>query len=69
MQNNLLKFLFPTLLYFLVADAHKLQARWEKRILKSINTMCSEKSIPLARMRTIREQADFTQVRVGLAHI
>lgn len=37
------------------------QARWEKRILKSINTMCTEKSIPLARMRTIREQADFTQ--------
>ncbi|XP_063681044.1 TBC1 domain family member 19-like isoform X1 [Bolinopsis microptera] len=37
------------------------QARWEKRILKSINTMCTEKNIPLARMRTIREQADFTQ--------
>ncbi|XP_039607194.1 TBC1 domain family member 19 [Polypterus senegalus] len=36
----------------------KAQASWEKRILKSLNSMCTELSIPLARKRPINEQKE-----------
>nr|XP_002119373.1 TBC1 domain family member 19 [Ciona intestinalis] len=36
----------------------KAQANWEKRILKSMNSMCTELSIPLARKRPADEQRD-----------
>ncbi|ELT89515.1 hypothetical protein CAPTEDRAFT_108817, partial [Capitella teleta] len=34
------------------------QANWEKRILKSLNSMCTELSVPLARKRPEKEQKD-----------
>ncbi|XP_030048474.1 TBC1 domain family member 19 isoform X2 [Microcaecilia unicolor] len=34
------------------------QASWEKRILKSLNSMCTEQSIPLARKRPTIEQKE-----------
>ncbi|ESO89527.1 hypothetical protein LOTGIDRAFT_234336 [Lottia gigantea] len=39
----------------------KAQQAWEKKILKSLNSMCTELSIPLARKRTEREQKDLNQ--------
>uniref|UniRef100_A0A8C3SQ42 TBC1 domain family member 19 n=1 Tax=Chelydra serpentina TaxID=8475 RepID=A0A8C3SQ42_CHESE len=36
----------------------KAQGSWEKRILKSLNSMCTELSIPLARKRPIGEQKE-----------
>ncbi|KAM8802935.1 TBC1 domain family member 19 isoform 3-T3 [Rhynchonycteris naso] len=36
----------------------KAQGSWEKRILKSLNSMCTELSIPLARKRPIGEQRE-----------
>uniref|UniRef100_H2Z7P5 Rab-GAP TBC domain-containing protein n=1 Tax=Ciona savignyi TaxID=51511 RepID=H2Z7P5_CIOSA len=36
----------------------KAQANWERRILKSMNSMCTELSIPLARKRPAEEQRD-----------
>ncbi|XP_026518192.1 TBC1 domain family member 19-like, partial [Terrapene carolina triunguis] len=35
-----------------------LQGSWEKRILKSLNSMCTELSIPLAQKRPIGEQKE-----------
>jgi len=35
-----------------------LQANWERRILKSMNSMCTELSIPLARKRPADEQRE-----------
>ncbi|XP_075424355.1 TBC1 domain family member 19 isoform X3 [Ascaphus truei] len=34
------------------------QASWEKRVLKSLNSMCTELSIPLARKRPVDEQKE-----------
>ena len=34
------------------------QLLWEKRILKSLNTMCTELSVPLARRRGKQEQIE-----------
>ena len=34
------------------------QLLWEKRILKSLNTMCTELSVPLARKRGKQEQIE-----------
>ncbi|XP_077975364.1 TBC1 domain family member 19-like [Styela clava] len=39
----------------------KAQANWERRILKSMNSMCTELSIPLARKRPNDEQRDLLQ--------
>nr|XP_044986077.1 TBC1 domain family member 19 isoform X2 [Jaculus jaculus] len=36
----------------------KAQGSWEKRILKSLNSMCTELSIPLARKRPLGEQKE-----------
>ncbi|XP_016073717.1 PREDICTED: TBC1 domain family member 19 isoform X5 [Miniopterus natalensis] len=36
----------------------KAQGSWEKRILKSLNSMCTELSIPLARKRPVGEQKE-----------
>ncbi|XP_078590504.1 TBC1 domain family member 19-like [Branchiostoma floridae x Branchiostoma japonicum] len=36
----------------------KAQAAWEKRILKSLNSMCTELSVPLARKRPPQEQKE-----------
>ncbi|XP_048827858.1 TBC1 domain family member 19 [Brienomyrus brachyistius] len=36
----------------------KAQACWEKRILKSLNSMCTELGVPLARKRPVREQKE-----------
>ncbi|XP_070197839.1 TBC1 domain family member 19-like isoform X2 [Littorina saxatilis] len=36
----------------------KAQQTWEKKILKSLNSMCTELNIPLARRRAEREQKD-----------
>ncbi|XP_070552955.1 TBC1 domain family member 19-like [Ptychodera flava] len=36
----------------------KAQSNWEKRILKSLNSMCTELSVPLARKRPIQEQKE-----------
>ncbi|XP_077983707.1 TBC1 domain family member 19-like [Glandiceps talaboti] len=41
-----------------LAYIRKAQANWEKRILKSLNSMCTELSVPLARKRPIQEQKD-----------
>ncbi|XP_077085647.1 TBC1 domain family member 19 isoform X1 [Siphateles boraxobius] len=38
----------------------KAQVSWEKRILKSLNSMCTELGIPLARKRPISEQKELT---------
>uniref|UniRef100_A0A8C5LR23 TBC1 domain family member 19 n=1 Tax=Leptobrachium leishanense TaxID=445787 RepID=A0A8C5LR23_9ANUR len=36
----------------------KAQATWEKRVLKSLNSMCTELNIPLARKRPVDEQRE-----------
>ncbi|KFP92540.1 TBC1 domain family member 19, partial [Apaloderma vittatum] len=36
----------------------KAQGSWEKRILKSLNSMCTELSIPLAQKRPVNEQKE-----------
>ncbi|RXN35441.1 TBC1 domain family member 19 [Labeo rohita] len=38
----------------------KAQVNWEKRILKSLNSMCTELGIPLARKRPVTEQKELT---------
>uniref|UniRef100_A0A673LGL1 Rab-GAP TBC domain-containing protein n=1 Tax=Sinocyclocheilus rhinocerous TaxID=307959 RepID=A0A673LGL1_9TELE len=38
----------------------KAQVNWEKRILKSLNSMCTELGIPLARKRPVPEQKELT---------
>ncbi|KAM7450406.1 hypothetical protein ABFA07_001966 [Porites harrisoni] len=40
-----------------LAFIRKAQMNWEKRIVKSINSMCTELSLPLARKRTSSDQA------------
>ncbi|XP_028401722.1 TBC1 domain family member 19-like isoform X2 [Dendronephthya gigantea] len=40
-----------------LAFFQKAQASWEKKVLKSINSMCTELSLPLARKRSTTEQA------------
>lgn len=44
-----------------LAYLRKAQANWERRILKSMNSMCTELSIPLARKRPNDEQRDLLQ--------
>ncbi|KAK3100088.1 hypothetical protein FSP39_014568 [Pinctada imbricata] len=39
----------------------KAQLQWEKRILKSLNSMCTELNIPLARRRPDKEQKEMLQ--------
>ncbi|XP_041457512.1 TBC1 domain family member 19-like [Lytechinus variegatus] len=39
-----------------LAYIRRAQSTWEKRILKSLNSMCTELSIPLARKRPLSEQ-------------
>ncbi|XP_045690531.1 TBC1 domain family member 19 isoform X2 [Phyllostomus hastatus] len=41
-----------------LAYMRKAQGSWEKRILKSLNSMCTELSIPLARKRPVGEQKE-----------
>ncbi|XP_028902434.1 TBC1 domain family member 19 [Ornithorhynchus anatinus] len=41
-----------------LAYMRKAQACWEKRILKSLNSMCTELSIPLAQKRPVAEQKE-----------
>ncbi|XP_051573680.1 TBC1 domain family member 19-like isoform X2 [Myxocyprinus asiaticus] len=43
-----------------LAYMRKAQASWEKRILKSLNSMCTELGIPLARKRPVPEQKEMT---------
>ncbi|XP_067293435.1 TBC1 domain family member 19 isoform X2 [Pseudorasbora parva] len=43
-----------------LAYMRKAQASWEKRILKSLNSMCTELGIPLARKRPVSEQKELT---------
>ncbi|XP_076829337.1 TBC1 domain family member 19 isoform X4 [Brachyhypopomus gauderio] len=43
-----------------LAYMRKAQASWEKRILKSLNSMCTELRVPLARKRPVSEQKDLT---------
>uniref|UniRef100_A0A671NGM3 TBC1 domain family member 19-like n=1 Tax=Sinocyclocheilus anshuiensis TaxID=1608454 RepID=A0A671NGM3_9TELE len=38
----------------------KAQVNWEKRILKSLNSMCTELGIPLARKRPVPDQKELT---------
>ncbi|XP_032237861.2 TBC1 domain family member 19 [Nematostella vectensis] len=40
-----------------LAFIRKAQATWEKRIVKSVNSMCTELSLPLARKRSAIDQA------------
>uniref|UniRef100_A0A672QCU1 Rab-GAP TBC domain-containing protein n=1 Tax=Sinocyclocheilus grahami TaxID=75366 RepID=A0A672QCU1_SINGR len=39
---------------------YKKEVNWEKRILKSLNSMCTELGIPLARKRPVPEQKELT---------
>uniref|UniRef100_A0A8C8AZD9 TBC1 domain family member 19 n=1 Tax=Otus sunia TaxID=257818 RepID=A0A8C8AZD9_9STRI len=41
-----------------LAYMRKAQGSWEKRILKSLNSMCTELSIPLAQKRPVSEQKE-----------
>ncbi|KAM3850505.1 TBC1 domain family member 19 [Diretmus argenteus] len=41
-----------------LAYMRKAQASWEKRILKSLNSMCTELGVPLAHMRPAAEQKE-----------
>ncbi|KAJ8028237.1 TBC1 domain family member 19 [Holothuria leucospilota] len=41
-----------------LAYIRRAQSSWEKRILKSLNSMCTELSVPLARKRPIPEQKE-----------
>lgn len=41
-----------------LAYMRRAQASWEKRVLKSLNSMCTELSIPLARKRPVDEQKE-----------
>ncbi|XP_066576084.1 TBC1 domain family member 19 isoform X2 [Amia ocellicauda] len=41
-----------------LAYMRKAQASWEKRILKSLNSMCTELGVPLARKRPVNEQKE-----------
>ncbi|XP_036900637.1 TBC1 domain family member 19 isoform X3 [Sturnira hondurensis] len=41
-----------------LAYMRRAQGSWEKRILKSLNSMCTELSIPLARKRPVGEQKE-----------
>uniref|UniRef100_A0A8C2CDZ2 TBC1 domain family, member 19 n=1 Tax=Cyprinus carpio TaxID=7962 RepID=A0A8C2CDZ2_CYPCA len=43
-----------------LAYMRKAQVNWEKRILKSLNSMCTELGIPLARKRRVPEQNELT---------
>uniref|UniRef100_A0A3P9IXW8 TBC1 domain family, member 19 n=1 Tax=Oryzias latipes TaxID=8090 RepID=A0A3P9IXW8_ORYLA len=43
-----------------LAYMRKAQASWEKRVLKSLNSMSTELGVPLARMRPVGEQKDLT---------
>ncbi|KAJ8008054.1 hypothetical protein DPEC_G00100790 [Dallia pectoralis] len=43
-----------------LAYMRKAQASWEKRILKSLNSMCTELGVPLARKRPAVEQKELT---------
>uniref|UniRef100_A0A8C1GI09 Rab-GAP TBC domain-containing protein n=1 Tax=Cyprinus carpio TaxID=7962 RepID=A0A8C1GI09_CYPCA len=43
-----------------LAYMRKAQVNWEKRILKSLNSMCTELGIPLARKRPVPEQNELT---------
>ncbi|XP_055067211.2 TBC1 domain family member 19 [Misgurnus anguillicaudatus] len=43
-----------------LAYMRKAQAAWEKRITKSLNSMCTELGIPLARKRSVSEQKELT---------
>ncbi|XP_026859614.1 TBC1 domain family member 19 isoform X1 [Electrophorus electricus] len=43
-----------------LAYMRKAQASWEKRILKSLNSMCTELGVPLARKRPVLEQKELT---------
>ncbi|KAF6724454.1 TBC1 domain family member 19 [Oryzias melastigma] len=43
-----------------LAYMRKAQASWEKRVLKSLNSMSTELGVPLARMRPAGEQKDLT---------
>ncbi|KAK3734277.1 hypothetical protein QZH41_015127, partial [Actinostola sp. cb2023] len=43
-----------------LAFIRKAQATWEKRIVKSINSMCTELSLPLATKRSVAEQANMS---------
>ncbi|XP_029112047.1 TBC1 domain family member 19 isoform X2 [Scleropages formosus] len=44
-----------------LAYMRKAQACWEKRILKSLNSMSTELGVPLARKRPVREQKELLQ--------
>ncbi|XP_067117543.1 TBC1 domain family member 19 [Osmerus mordax] len=44
-----------------LAYMRKAQASWEKRILKSLNSMCTELGVPLARKRPALEQKELTK--------
>uniref|UniRef100_A0A8D0G9R1 TBC1 domain family member 19 n=1 Tax=Sphenodon punctatus TaxID=8508 RepID=A0A8D0G9R1_SPHPU len=46
------------LTYLFLFICHIFQGSWEKRILKSLNSMCTELSIPLARKRPANEQKE-----------
>ncbi|CAI9540194.1 unnamed protein product, partial [Staurois parvus] len=41
-----------------LAYMRRAQASWEKRVLKSLNSMCTELNIPLARKRPVEEQKE-----------
>ncbi|XP_062991686.1 TBC1 domain family member 19 isoform X2 [Elgaria multicarinata webbii] len=41
-----------------LAYMRKAQGNWEKRILKSLNSMCTELGIPLAQKRSVNEQKE-----------
>ncbi|XP_056613300.1 TBC1 domain family member 19 isoform X1 [Triplophysa dalaica] len=44
-----------------LAYMRKAQAGWEKRIMKSLNSMCTELGIPLSRKRPVPEQKELTK--------
>ncbi|XP_059170535.1 TBC1 domain family member 19-like [Physella acuta] len=57
-KNNL--HVNPELLKEPIPYIMKAQLTWEKKILKSLNSMCTELTIPLARSRTDKDKKDLT---------
>uniref|UniRef100_A0A7N6C3L0 Rab-GAP TBC domain-containing protein n=1 Tax=Anabas testudineus TaxID=64144 RepID=A0A7N6C3L0_ANATE len=65
LQNAVLKLYFhpaapPEHLKEPLAYMRKAQANWEKRVLKSLNSMSTELGVPLARKRPVLEQKELT---------
>ncbi|XP_050415584.1 TBC1 domain family member 19 isoform X2 [Patella vulgata] len=49
-----------------ISYVFKAQQSWEKKIMKSLNSMCTELNVPLARQRTEKEQKEFNHMWTAL---